>query len=138
MTALEFSRIKCSDCPIRHRAVCAKCDDDELTRLEGIKTYRSFKAGDPILWRGDELHYVATVVSGVASLSKTMEDGRTQMVGLLLPSDFIGRPGRREIEFDVTATTDITLCCFSRKDFEILVNDTPHLANRLMLSLIHI
>jgi CRP/FNR family transcriptional regulator len=56
------SRPKCSECPIRHRAVCARCDDDELLMLEQIKTYRSFKAGDPVLWRGDGLTYVASVV----------------------------------------------------------------------------
>lgn len=97
-----------------------------------MKTYRRFEAGDTVLWRGEELEYVASVVEGVAALSKTMEDGRTQMVGLLLPSDFIGRPGRREIEFDVTATTDLTLCCFKRAPFEALVEETPHVAQRLM------
>lgn len=124
--------IRCTECPIRHRAVCARCDDDELSLLESMKSYKSFEAGQPILWRGDELVFVASVVQGVAALSKTLEDGRTQMVGLLLPSDFIGRPGRNEIEFDVTATTDVTLCCFDRKPFEKLVDDTPHVAHRLM------
>ena len=124
--------VRCSECPIRHRAVCARCDDDELNTLENMKSYRTFVAGDPILWRGEELVYVASVVSGVATLSKTMEDGRTQMVGLLLPSDFIGRPGRTEIDFDVTATTDVTLCCFARRPFEKLVDETPHVAQRLM------
>lgn len=124
--------VKCSDCPIRHRAVCARCNDDELALLEKVKSYRSFRAGETILWRGEELQFVASLVGGVASLSKTLEDGRTQMVGLLLPSDFIGRPGRTHIEFDVTATTDVTLCCFERKPFEQIVQDTPHVAQRLM------
>lgn len=97
-----------------------------------MKSYRSYAAGEAILWRGEPLHFVASVVSGVASLSKTLEDGRTQMVGLLLPSDFIGRPGRARIDFDVTATTDVTLCCFDRKPFERLVDETPHVAQRLM------
>lgn len=126
------SRPKCSECPIRHRAVCARCDDDELLMLEQIKTYKTFKAGDQVLWRGDGLTYVASVVAGVASLGKTMEDGRTQMVGLLLPSDFIGRPGREAIDFDVVAVTDVTLCCFHRKPFEALIETTPHIAQRLM------
>ncbi|MBP1807398.1 hypothetical protein J2Z33_003269, partial [Rubellimicrobium aerolatum] len=34
----------CSGCPIRHRAVCARCDEGELARLEEIKYYRSFAA----------------------------------------------------------------------------------------------
>lgn len=126
------SAIKCADCPIRHRAVCARCDDDELVLLESMKTYRSFTAGDAILWRGEPLQFVASLVNGVASLSKTLEDGRTQMVGLLLPSDFIGRPGRSQIDFDVTATTDVTLCCFDRPRFEKLVEETPHIARRLL------
>ncbi|MBB3995263.1 CRP/FNR family transcriptional regulator [Sulfitobacter undariae] len=126
------TEMRCDSCPIRHRAVCARCDADELSLLDAIKTYRSFSAGDPILWRGEPVEFLASVVSGVATLSKTLEDGRTQMVGLLLPSDFIGRPGRMEIAFDVTATTDVVLCCFDRKPFEKLLMETPHIAQRLM------
>ncbi|AXI45229.1 transcriptional regulator [Sulfitobacter sp. SK012] len=123
---------QCSDCPIRHRAVCARCDEDELALLEKMKDYRSFQAGETIFWRGEPLEYVASIVTGVATLAKTMEDGRTQMVGLLLPSDFIGRPGRNTIDFDVVATDDVTLCCFHREKFEKLVQDTPQIAQRLM------
>lgn len=122
----------CSDCPIRHRAVCARCDADELVLLNSIKTYRSFAAGDTICWRGEPLEFVASVVKGVATLSKTMEDGRTQTVGLLFPSDFIGRPGRTKIDFDVVAADEVTLCCFNRKQFEKLVEETPHISHRLM------
>ena len=132
MNVLLNERIKCSDCPIRHRAVCARCDDDELQTLEGMKSYRTYAAGETILWYGDELRFVSSIVNGVATLSRTMEDGRTQLVGLLLPSDFIGRPGRETIEFDVTATTDVTLCSFERRPFERLVAETPHVAQRLM------
>ncbi|MBM1219876.1 helix-turn-helix domain-containing protein [Ponticoccus sp. SC2-23] len=132
MNLMLNERIKCSECPIRHRAVCSRCDDEEITLLESMKMYRSYKPGETILWRGDDLQFVASVVKGVASLSKTLEDGRTQMVGLLLPSDFIGRPGRETVEFDITAITDVTLCCFRRKPFEEMIQTTPHIAQRLM------
>lgn len=132
MTTKTDATVKCGDCPIRHRAICARCETDELALLESIKSYRTFKAGEVIFWRGEPLEFVASVVKGLATLSKTMEDGRTQMVGLLLPSSFIGRPGRKVIEFDVTATDDVTLCCFDRRKFEQLVEDTPHIAQRLM------
>lgn len=122
----------CSDCPIRHRAVCARCEVDELVLLESMKYYRDYKAGQTIVWSGDEMNFVASVVSGIASLSQTMEDGRRQMVGLLLPSDFLGRPGRTTAPYDVTATTDITLCCFRRAPFEKLMTSTPHVGQRLL------
>jgi CRP/FNR family transcriptional regulator len=60
-----------------------------------MKTYRSFKAGETIMWRGEALVFVASVVEGVATLSKTMEDGRTQMVGLMMPLRFYRQTGAR-------------------------------------------
>lgn len=126
------AQVDCTDCPIRHRAVCARCESDELERLEEIKYYRNYEAGQSIAWAGDEMGFVASVVRGVATLSQTLEDGRTQMVGLLLPSDFLGRPGRVTSPYDVTAVSDVTLCCFRRKPFEHLMVTTPHVSERLL------
>ena len=84
---------ECADCPIRHRAVCARCESDELAQLEQVKYYRSYQAGQTVIWSGDRMDFVASVVNGIATLTQTMEDGRRQMVGLLLPSDFVGGPG---------------------------------------------
>ena len=78
------------------------------------------------------MDFVASVVTGVASLSQAMEDGRTQMVGLLLPSDFLGRPGREFAPYDVVAVSNLTLCCFRRKPFEQLMGRTPHIGARLL------
>lgn len=134
MSALDLTigRQSCGDCPIRHRAVCARCEDTELAKLEEIKYYRSFPAGQAIIWSGDRMDFVGSVVSGIATLSQTMEDGRRQMVGLLLPSDFVGRPGRATAAYDVTATTDLVMCCFRKKPFEAMMIETPHVAQRLL------
>ncbi|WP_109310721.1 MULTISPECIES: transcriptional regulator FnrL [Ruegeria] len=132
MLKAQFDHTNCSDCPIRHRAVCAHCDVDELEELEGIKYYRTFEAGQTVIWSGDQMNFVGSVVSGIASLTQTMEDGRTQMVGLLLPSDFVGRPGRESAPYDVLATTDLVMCCFRKKPFEALMSSTPHIAHRLL------
>lgn len=123
---------KCGDCPIRFRAVCSRCEPDELAQLEAMKYYRSFPAGQTVVWSGDRMDFVASVVTGIATLTQTMEDGRRQMVGLLLPSDFLGRPGRTTAPYDVTATTDLVMCCFRRKPFEDMMAATPHVAHRLL------
>src|SRR6056297_196905 len=132
MNRTVFDLKSCSDCPIRHRAVCARCEPDELQQLEQIKFYRSFDAGQNILWSGDKMDFVASVVTGVATLTQAMEGGRTQMVGLLLPSDFVGRPGREVAAYDVTAIAPVTLCCFRRRQFEELMLTTPHIGQRLL------
>lgn len=124
--------INCDNCPIRRNAVCARCEDDELVLLDEIKYYRSFEAGQTVIWSGDKMDFVGSVVSGIATLTQTMEDGRTQMVGLLLPSDFVGRPGRDGTAYNVVATTDLVMCCFRKKPFEVLLEKTPHIAQRLL------
>lgn len=129
---LKLGSPNCGDCPIRHRAVCARCETDELAQLDAIKYYRSFQAGQTVIWSGDRMDFVASVVTGIATLTQTMEDGRRQMVGLLLPSDFVGRPGRSQAAYDVTATTDLVMCCFRKKPFEDLMGSTPHIAQRLL------
>ncbi|GGH27144.1 transcriptional activator protein FnrL [Cribrihabitans marinus] len=103
-----------------------------MAELEEIKYYRSFEAGQTIIWSGDRMNFVGSVVSGIATLAQTMEDGRTQMVGLLLPSDFVGRPGRDGAAYDVVATTDLVMCCFRKKPFEEVMVRTPHIAHRLL------
>lgn len=122
----------CEQCPIRHRAVCARCESDELELLDSIKYYRSFEAGQTLVWSGDKMDFVGSVVSGIATLTQTMEDGRTQMVGLLLPSDFVGRPGREGSAYNVVATTDVVMCCFRKAPFEAMMISTPHVAQRLL------
>ncbi len=129
---LTPASVSCNECPIKHRAVCAYCEKSEMAKLEGMKSYKTYPAGSPIIFAGDQMKFVGSVVTGVARLSQTMEDGRRQMVGLLLPSDFVGRPGRTYATFDVEATTDVTLCRFDRKPFEKLLTDIPHLRERML------
>lgn len=132
MTLSVPNMASCADCPIRYNAVCSRCDQDELAELEEVKYYRSYAAGQPIFFAGDPLEFVGSIVSGVASLTRTMPDGRVQMVGLLLPSDFLGRPNRDTIICDVVAETDVMLCCFRRRPFEALIEATLHVGRRLL------
>ncbi|MFQ6551126.1 transcriptional regulator FnrL [Aestuariibius insulae] len=130
---LAFAKTKsCDVCPIRHRAVCASCNPDELAVLDSIKTYRTFEAGQPILFAEDRMSFVGSVVFGTATLEQMLEDGRKQTLGLLLPSDFIGRPGRERAPYNVMAITDVTLCCFEKRKFEELIASTPHISQRLL------
>lgn len=124
--------VSCADCSIRHRAICALCGPDHLEELNRIKSYRRFEPGETIAWAGERLAMVGSVVEGVAMLSSTLADGRRQMVGLLLPSDFLGRPGREINPYDVVAVTEITFCLFQRNEFERLMARTPQLERRLL------
>jgi len=126
------NHMRCGDCPIRHKAVCAYCEPPELAKLDAMKSYRTFQAGETIVLAGQEVEVLGSVVSGVATLSRTLPDGRRQMVGLLLPSDFVGRPGRRTAPYDVVAANEVMICQFIKPQFETLISETPSLERRLL------
>jgi CRP/FNR family transcriptional regulator len=128
----RFSHVRCGDCPIRERAVCAYCGADDLQVLDAIKTYREYGQGREILASGEEAGIVGSIVKGVVKLTKTLADGRTQMVGLLFPGDFVGHAMRARAEYDAVAATDVTLCVFQRRPFEGLLRDKPVLEKRLL------
>ena len=131
-TALKSAERDCRDCPIRRQAICSRCQDDELRILEKMKTYRTYSKGEMITYAGAPASHVGTVVSGMVSISLGMEDGRRQIMGFLLPSDFVGRPGRHIAQYDVIAASEVLMCRFDRTAFERLVAESPTLGPRLL------
>jgi CRP/FNR family transcriptional regulator len=125
-------RVGCQRCATRPRAVCAEAECAELEELDRLKVYRRFAAGEPIAWAGEPMAMVGSVIEGVAALSITLSDGRRQTVGLLLPSDFIGRPGQTHATHDIIAATEVTCCMFRAGDFEDLLSRSSGLAHRLL------
>ena len=124
--------IRCKDCPVHQHTVCADCRPSELEKLDAIKTIITFQAGQTIVHAGDKVEFFGSVMRGVAALSRNLIDGRRQMVGLLLPSDFIGRLWQEVSPFDVEAVSEVMICQFPKPQFEALVLSSPALERRLL------
>lgn len=122
----------CGSCPIRFQAMCSRCNGDELAMLDKMKSYRTFAKGEAIAYVGEELRYFGTLVSGIAEISQGLEDGRRQIMGILMPSDFVGWPYRRISQFDVNAVSEVVMCRFDMVSFERLVEQVPSLGSRLL------
>lgn len=122
----------CADCTIRHRGICAYCKPDEFKLLDAVKFYRDFAPGQEIFAAGEETDFLGSVIDGVISLSKMLPDGRRQTVGLMFPSDFVGRPMRRVAPYDAVALTPVRLCLFARSRFEQILRGSPELEKRLL------
>ncbi|MEY3702495.1 MAG: Transcriptional activator protein FnrL [Pseudomonadota bacterium] len=88
--------------------------------------------GQTLVWEGDEALVVANVIQGVLKLSVSTADGREQIVGVVFPSDFIGRPFGTESPYGVTALTDAEICIFTRAAFEDFAKDHPDLQHKLL------
>lgn len=131
LTICEEQR-SCMTCPVRHRAVCAHCGPADLHNLEAIRFFHSYKPGHAIVWADERLDFVATVVSGIVSLTRIMADGRTQMVGMLRAGNFLGHPYRAKVAYNAVAATPVVLCGFHRQRFETLLRKTPALSQGLL------
>lgn len=96
----------CEQCVVKNKAICSALDADELIAINRLSRKVSIKAGQALIWEGDDSLIVANVVEGAFKLTSSLEDGREQIIGLLYPSDFVGRPFGDKNEYTVTALAD--------------------------------
>ena len=122
----------CDTCVVRNRAICAALDTEELKALNAIGRRRMLEPGESLMWEGEDSVLVANVVDGVLKLSTGTEDGREQIVGVVYPSDFIGRPFGSTSGHGVTALTQAKVCVFSRRDFDAFAREHPALEHKLL------
>lgn len=122
----------CEACAIRNRAICADLDEREIGLLNGIGRRRKLAAGEQLMWEGDEAVLVANVIEGVLKLSTQTVDGKEQILGLVYPSDFLGRPFGETTPYGVEALSDAHICVFERKDFERFAREHPRLEHKLL------
>ena len=105
-------RNNCLSCAIRDRAICQALPDAALIQLNQMARRRTVKAGQRIFEDGADVPMVANIVSGVVRLSKSLADGRTQIVGLMFPTEFLGRPFSASSGVMAEAATNVVLCYF--------------------------
>ena len=122
----------CDSCVVRNRAICSALSSEELAMLGRLGRRQTVSRGQTLVWEGDEALVVANVIRGVLKLSVSMADGREQIVGVVFPSDFIGRPFGKESPYSVTAMTDAEVCIFTRAAFDGFAKSHPDLGHRLL------
>lgn len=124
---------RCHECMVRDSALCASLSNDELATLSGIGRRRVLPAGQVVSWAGDASTSCANVVTGALKVTAATADGREQIVGLLFPGDFVGRPFADETALTVTTLTETDLCTYPRTGFERVLDDHPRM-ERMLLS----
>lgn len=122
----------CSQCVVRNRAICAGLLPDELDMLGRLGRKQVVERGQTVVWEGDESLIVANVIGGVLKVSMSLPDGREQIVGVVFPSDFIGRPFGKASPYSVTALTDSELCIFTRSAFDSFARSHAELEHKLL------
>ncbi|MFK0329955.1 Crp/Fnr family transcriptional regulator [Rhizobium sp. NPDC090275] len=112
--------------------MCGALTGDELLSLSAHTRLVTHHAGEELAGEKMPVESYATVISGVVKLTKTLEDGRQQIVGLQFAPDFLGRLHANENGVSAEAASDVHLCRIPKAAMERLVKSTPALAERLM------
>jgi CRP/FNR family transcriptional regulator len=112
--------------------MCGALTGDELMSLSAHTRLVTHHAGEELAGEKMPVESYATVISGVVKLTKTLEDGRQQIVGLQFAPDFLGRLHANENGVSAEAASDVHLCRVPKAAMERLVKSTPAVAERLM------
>jgi CRP/FNR family transcriptional regulator len=101
----------------------------ELNDFNRIARQRRVPAGQVIATEDNIIF--ANIMEGVVKLTKTLADGRQQIVGLQFPPDFLGRIYAEETSYFAEAATNVELCAFPKTGFETMLKRYPGLEHRL-------
>jgi CRP/FNR family transcriptional regulator len=121
----------CFDCAVRELAVCGVLESAPLRAFKESGPTVHYRAGETVVFEGDEAGSVYSLTSGLLRLSKLLPDGRRQIAGFLFPGDFLGITLEEEHAFTAEAVAPSALCKFPRRLFDIFIAENPALERRL-------
>jgi len=122
----------CAQCSVRDAAICESLSEKDLDALNRIGRHRTIERGQALVWQGDDSVLVGNVIEGVLKLSASTVDGREQTLGIMFPSDFIGRPFGPTTSHSIVALTDSKICTFPRSAFDEFACEHPELEHKLL------
>ena len=112
--------------------MCAAVGTDLVPRLIAMAVGRRTAAGRMLFEEGDPADDVFTITAGMVKLYKLMSDGRRQIVGFLVPGDFLGLAFGRTYVYSAEAVVATTTCRFGRGQFLALLDACPTLEKEIL------
>jgi CRP/FNR family transcriptional regulator len=123
----------CEHCGVKQFAICGALEPRCAARLECLISHIHLTPKQVLFIEGDPAAHHFTIVDGVVSISKSMADGRRQIVGFMFPGDFLG-VAEEEHGYSCTAqaVTPVELCRFPRSSFDAVAQEFPEIEHRLL------
>lgn len=122
--------IPCRACEARHKGICGALSPEQLLELSKHTSRAKVSASQELLSEDEPIERYANVLSGVVKLSKMLEDGRQQVVGLQFAPDFLGRPYEHRSNVTAVAATDAEMCFFSKSVLDRIASEAPGIGVR--------
>ncbi len=126
-----MATVDCTKCPLRAHPIFTPFSAQELSFMKVFKTGEmTVEAGTTLLLEGSNSPQLFTVLDGMGTRYKTLENGRRQVINFLFPGDFAGLQAglMGEMKHSVQSSTRMTLCVFNRSDLWQLFRSHPERA----------
>ena len=121
----------CGACPVRPLTVCGALDEEEICRLAEIAQTQRVEPTHTVFAEGDPTSSLFNVTAGTVKLYKLLPDGRRQITGFLFSGDFMGLSVGDRYAYSAETVTQTTMCRFSRRKMDQLMEEFPKLQRRL-------
>ena len=131
----------CYTCPVRHKSIFSEIPETSLE--ETIKDFHTsvltYESGESFFHQSDDSSESAyTLRKGLIKVTKSLPDGRTQIVRVLVAGDLFGFDGFANENYNHTAIalTDCEVCRLPMSDLSILRKSNPEIDQSMVSRLI--
>ena len=115
-------KLPCDSCSGRSLGICRPLDDQRLAHLLSIGGRRHWTRRETIYRSDEPVRAFYKITKGVVAESRSLDDGRRQIVGIRTVGDLCGYPAHRGRHlFTAEALTEVEACAFDAQKFDALV-----------------
>lgn len=125
--------ILCQSCEARHQGICGAMTSEQLLAISKHTRRVRREPGQEIMADAMPIAAYANVLKGVVKLTKVLEDGRQQVVGLQFAPDLLGRPFASESRVTAETASDVELCMIPKAALEALMSAGGPVEHRIMM-----
>src|SRR5579872_3790518 len=119
-------QLPCDRCIGKQYNVCHLLERERQRELLETGCRQRFEKRSYLFRAGSPVGATFKVTSGIVAESRTLADGRRQIIAFFLPGDICGYlEGDGRYTFDVEAITTAETCSFNRERFNAFVNRNP-------------
>lgn len=131
---------KCEQCIIKQFNSLKSLTKDELTRVSHCKTERIIKKGEVIFEEGDSINGVYCIKKGICKLSKLSENGKDQIVKMVVKGQLLGHRSLISDEssnLQATALNDMEVCFIPKSEIIADLQKNPKFSFDVLQDMAH-
>lgn len=131
---------KCEQCIIKQFNALKSLTKEDLVRISNCKTSRVVKKGEVIFEEGEVINGIYCVKDGICKLSKLSENGKDQIVKMVVKGQLLGQRSLISEEasnLQAVALNDMEVCFIPRNEIINDLQNNPKFSYEILKEMAH-